>query len=194
MEHTFSHVPPVDVPRSSFNRSHGLKTTFDAGKLIPIFVDEALPGDTFNLRMSGFGRLATPLFPFMDNLFLDTHFFFVPYRLIWNNWERFNGAQDNPDDSTDYLVPTIEAPVAGWSNGTIADYFGLPTEVAGITTSSLPFRAYRLIFNEWFRDQNLQDSLDITLGDGPDSTYYGSTPESRGKRYDYFTSCLPMRS
>ena len=110
MEHNFSNVPQANIPRSSFNRSHGLKTTFDAGYLVPIFVDEALPGDTFNCEMAGFGRLATPIHPIMDNMFLETFFFAVPIRLIWDNWEKFNGEQANPGDSTDYLVPVVTTP------------------------------------------------------------------------------------
>ena len=129
MAHNFAQVPSADIPRSSFNRSHGLKTTFDAGYLVPVFLDEALPGDTFNLQMNGFGRLATPLHPFMDNVFCETFFFSVPIRLIWDNWERFNGQQDNPGDSTDYLVPVVTTPVGGYQNGSLFDYFGLPTEV-----------------------------------------------------------------
>ena len=115
MSHSFSRVPQADIPRSVFDRSHGFKTTFDAGYLIPIFVDEALPGDTFNMSMSLFARLSTPIVPFMDNLFMDTFFFAVPMRLVWDNWERFNGAQTDPDDSTDYLVPQITSTaVTGW--------------------------------------------------------------------------------
>ena len=191
MSHKFSEVPRADIPRSSFDRSHGFKTTFDAGYLIPIFTDEALPGDTHNLSMTGFGRLATPLHPFMDNLFLDTFYFSVPIRLIWDNFQKFNGEQTDPGDSTDYLIPTMEAPVStGWLNGSIADYFGIPTEVAELEHSALYHRAYNLIYNEWFRDQNLQDSVTVNKGDGPDSpTDYQLL--KRGKRHDYFTSCLP---
>ena len=114
MSHSFSRVPQADIPRSVFDRSHGFKTTFDAGYLIPIFVDEALPGDTFNMSMSLFARLSTPIVPFMDNLFMDTFFFAVPMRLVWDNWERFNGAQTDPDDSTDYLVPQITSNYRDW--------------------------------------------------------------------------------
>ena len=117
MKHDFSKVPSANIPRSQFNRSCGLKTTFDAGYLVPVFIDEALPGDTFNLKMTAFSRLATPIHPFMDNLFMDTFFFAVPIRLIWNNWQKFNGEQVDPGDSTDYLVPTMTAPVGGYSTG-----------------------------------------------------------------------------
>ncbi len=191
MSHKFSEVPKAEIPRSSFDRSHGYKTTFDAGQLIPIYVDEALPGDTHNLRMTGFGRLATPLHPFMDNLFLETFYFAVPIRLIWDNWQKFNGEQENPADSTDFIVPTMTAPAAtGHANGSLSDYFGIPTEVADLEHISLYHRAYNLIWNEWFRDQNLQDSVVVDKDDGPDSsTDYALL--KRGKRHDYFTSCLP---
>lgn len=190
MSHAFSRVPSAEIQRSSFNRSHGVKTTFDAGYLVPFFVDEALPGDTFRLRTNGFSRLATPIYPLMDNIFLSTHYFAVPIRLLWSNWQRMNGEQDNPGDSTDYLVPTISAPADGYSVSSLYDYMGIPTGVSGLSHSALWFRAYNLIFNEWFRDQNLQDSLDVPLDDGPDdSTLYKL--QRRGKRHDYFTSCLP---
>lgn len=191
MSHNFSRVPQADIPRSNFNRSHGLKTTFDAGKLIPIFVDEVLPGDTFNLNATGFGRLATPIHPVMDNMYLETFFFFVPNRLVWDNWEKFNGQQDNPGDSTDYLIPTLAKGSTTFPNGGLADHFGLPTEVpTQFDVNALPFRAYNLIYNEWFRDQNLIDSLDVSRGDGPDPLVaYGI--QKRGKRHDYFTSALP---
>lgn len=191
MNHSFSRAPQADIPRSQFNRSHGCKTTFDAGYLVPVFLDEALPGDTFNCRMTAFARMATPLVPVMDNLFLDSFFFSVPVRLVWDNWQRFNGEQDNPDDSTDYLVPTMESPpTVGYANGSLSDYFGIPTGVPGLSHSSLWHRAYNLIWNQWFRDQNLQDSVVVDKDDGPDD------PDDyvllrRGKRHDYFTSCLP---
>lgn len=190
MAHTFSQVPRAEIPRSSFDRSHGLKTTFRSGLLIPIFIDEVLPGDTFNLSMTGFARIATPLKPIMDNSYFNTFFFFVPNRLLWNNWEKFNGQQDNPGDSTDYLIPEIIAPVGGWDYGSMADHFGLPVKVAGVKSSALYFRAYNLVYNEWFRDENLCDAVPVSKGDGPDlpADY---TLLRRGKRHDYFTSCLP---
>ena len=190
MSHNFSQVPRANIPRSSFDRSCGHKTTFNAGDLIPIFCDEALPGDTFNAKLHLFGRLATPIHPFMDNLFIDTHFFAVPNRLLWDNWEKFNGAQDNPGDSTDYLVPTITAPTGGYVNGDISDHMGIPTLVEGLEHSALWHRAYNLIWNEWFRDQNLQDSVPVNKGDGPDDPA-DYTILKRGKRHDYFTSALP---
>lgn len=191
MSHTFSQVPTADIPRSSFNRSFGHKTTFDAGYLVPVYVDEALPGDTFNCKMTAFARLATPVHPFMDNLFIDSFFFAVPIRLIWDNWEKFNGAQDNPGDSTDYLVPTMTSPAStGYSNGTLHDYFGIPTQVPDLEHSSLVHRAHNLIYNDWFRDENLQDSLVVDKDDGPDDPA-DYVLQRRGKRHDYFTSCLP---
>jgi len=190
MTNTFSQVPLTNIPRSKFNRSFGHKTTFDAGYLIPIFVDEALPGDTISVRMTALARLATPLFPYMDNMFFDTQFFAVPMRLVWQNWERFNGAQDNPGDSTEYLMPVINAPVGGYANSTIYDYVGIPTQVSNFSHRADFFRAMNLIYNEWYRDENLQNSLPVPLGDGPDapSTY---SLFRRGKRFDYFTSALP---
>ena len=191
MTHQFSQVPRADIPRSSFDRSHGYKTTFNAGYLIPIFVDEALPGDTFNLSANTFGRLATPLHPFMDNIFLDYFFFAVPVRLVWNNWVRMNGEQDNPADSTSYIVPTMTSTaVTGYLNGSLHDYFGLPVGIPGLVHSCLWHRAYNLIWNQWFRDQNMQNSVAVAMGDGPDApTAYSLL--RRGKRHDYFTSCLP---
>lgn len=190
MQHAFSMVPSADIPRSRFDRSHGYKTTFDAGYLIPIFIDEALPGDTFNLSMTGFSRLATPIFPIMDNMFMDTFFFAVPNRLVWDNWQRFCGERDDPDSSVDYTIPILTG--AAFSEGTIFDYFGLPVGVDpdGVDISCLPLRAYNLIYNEWFRDQNIQDSLVISKGDGPDNVSSFAL-KRRGKRHDYFTSCLP---
>jgi len=190
--HKFSQVPAAEIPRSSFDRSHGHKTTLDAGWLVPIFHDEALPGDTLNLSMTAFARLATPLHPFMDNLYLDSFFFAVPIRLLWNNWEKFNGAQDDPGDSTSFVIPQIVPTPAsgGYVAGDLFDYLGLPTEVEDITNSTLYNRAYNLIYNEWFRDQNLQDSVVVDLDDGPDvQTDYVLL--KRGKRHDYFTSALP---
>nr|QJB19018.1 MAG: major capsid protein [Microvirus sp.] len=191
MQHQFSQVPRADIPRSSFDRSNNFKTTFNAGYLIPVMVDEVYPGDTFNCHMTAFGRLATPLHPFMDNMWLDTFFFFVPNRLVWSNWQRFMGEQANPGDSIDFSIPQVAIPVGGVANGSLGDYFGLPTQVAaGKTVSALPFRAHNLIWNQWFRDQNMQNSVPVPLGDGPD-TYTDYVVKRRGKRHDYFTSALP---
>lgn len=190
MKHSFSRTPSAEIPRSQLDRSHGHKTTFNAGWLIPVLIDECVPGDTFNVDMSAYGRLATPLHPFMDNLSFDVFFFAVPKRLLWENWQKFNGEQAQPGDSTDFLIPQVPAPVAGWAGGGLGDYFGLPTLVPGIETSALPFRAYNLIYNEWFRDQNLMAAAPVELGDGPDDpTTYGLL--RRAKRHDYFTSALP---
>ena len=193
--HQFAMIPRADIPRSSFNIETAHKTTFNAGYLIPIYVDEALPGDTFNLRMTAFTRLATPLFPTMDNLTLDSHFFFVPNRLIWNNWQKFMGEQDNPGDSISYVVPTITSPAGGYAVGSVFDYMGLPTAgqvTAGqtVTHSALHLRALNLIYNQWYRDENLQNSVTVNKGDGPD-TYTDYTLLKRGKRKDYFTGALP---
>lgn len=191
MNHSFSEVPHANIPRSSFERNHGSKTTFNAGYIVPIYVDEALPGDTVNLSMAAFARLATPIHPFMDNLFMNSFFFFVPNRLIWDNWEKFNGAQDNPADSTDFLIPQMVATAAtGYLNGSLHDYMGLPTEVPDYSHSSLWHRAYNLVWNEWFRDQNLQDSVVVDKDDGPDDPV-DYVLLRRGKRHDYFTSALP---
>jgi hypothetical protein len=186
----FSEVPRANIQRSRFDRSHTVKTTFDAGRLIPFYVDEALPGDTFSFSMNGFARLATPLKPVMDNLYLETFFFAVPNRLVWDNWQRFNGEQKAPGDSTDYVVPTI----AGGNTvneGSPMAYMGIPT---GTDTdfheiSALPQRAFGLCYDEWFRDENLAQPLGPPTGNGPD----GVTTQCprRGKRHDYFTSALP---
>jgi len=191
-QHQFSQIPSAEIQRSAFNRSCGLKTTFDAGWLVPIFCDEALPGDTMSLKMATFGRMATPLHPVMDNIFLDVFFFYVPNRLLWDNWQKFNGEQTDPGDSTDFLVPTMDAPASvGHLVGSLSDYLGIPTDIADLTHSTLWHRAYNLIYNEWFRDENLVDSVIVDKDDGPDaSTDY--TLLRRGKRHDYFTSCLPF--
>lgn len=195
MVHQFSQVPQAHIPRSQFNRSHAWKTTFNETNLVPIFIDEVLPGDTFNLNTTAFGRLATQIYPIMDNIYLDFFFFFVPNRLVWSNWERFNGAQDNPTDSTSFLVPTVAITGPVDSTGTVvqlADYFGIGVQGVGITANvnALPFRSYNKIWNDWFRDENLQNSVTVLLNDGPDApgTY---TVLPRGKRKDYFTSALP---
>jgi hypothetical protein len=191
MSHAFSRVPNVTTPRSSFDRSHGHKSTFDAGYLVPILVDEALPGDTFNCRMTGFARMSTPIYPVMDNMFMETHFFAVPIRLLWDNWKKFNGQQDNPGDSIDFLIPTMSATAGtGYSNESLHDYLGIPTQVPDLEHSSLFHRAYNLIYNEWFRDENLQDSVVVDTDNGPDSPN-DYVLLRRGKRHDYFTSCLP---
>lgn len=187
--HVFSQVPKAEIPRSKFNRSHGYKTTFDSGFLVPIFVDEVLPGDTYNLRPTLFSRLATLIAPVMDNLYLDTFFFFVPERLVFDNFQKMCGEQDNPEDSTDFIFPTIKAPAGGFPVGSLADYFGIPTQVDNLEVRAEPFRCYNLIFNEWFRDENLQDSVPFTKADSDVETNYKLL--RRCKRHDYFTSALP---
>ena len=187
MRHQFSAVPRAQIPRSSFDRSHGYKTTFNAGYLIPFFADEALPGDTFSLSVTTFARLSTPLHPIMDNMFADIFFFAVPYRLVWNHFVNFFGEQANPADSTSFVVPTCNAAV--YTNGSLQDYFGLPIGPS-VTHSNLHMRAYNLVWNQWFRDQNLQNSVTVDVGDGPD-TAANYVLLQRGKRHDYFTSCLP---
>ncbi len=189
MQHLFSQVPKTQIPRSKFNRSHGLKTTFDAGYLVPIYVDEVLPGDTFVMRPSLFARMATLISPIMDNLYMDTFFFFVPERLVFDKFQRMCGEQENPDDSTDFVFPTITLS-DGATVGSLYDYMGLPTGVNNLTFRVEPFRAYNLIWNEWFRDENLQDSVTVNKGESGDNpTQYSLL--RRGKRHDYFTSALP---
>jgi hypothetical protein len=193
--HQFTMIPKADIPRSSFDCQSTHKTTFDAGYLVPVYVDEVLPGDTFKLNMTAFARLATPLYPVMDNMILDSFFFFVPNRLIWSNWQKFMGQQANPGDSISYVVPQQVSPAGGYAVGSLQDYMGLPTVgqvAAGQTVSHCAFwpRAYNLIYNEWFRDENLQNSVIVDTGDGPD-TVSNYTLLRRGKRKDYFTSALP---
>mgnify|MGYP000547887778 CR=1 FL=1 len=190
MKHSFSEVPRADIPRSSFNRSCGYKTTFDADYLIPVFVDDVVPGDTFNCNMNFFARLATPLYPIMDNLYLESFFFFVPYRLVWENWEKMHGAQDDPNDSIDFSVPQRQ--IGTTSSGTLSHYFGINSggSSGNRNINDLPYRAYNLIWNEWFRDQNLQDSAVVDTGDSV-TTLGNYVLKKRGKRHDYFTSCLP---
>jgi hypothetical protein len=193
--HKFAMVPKADIPRSSFNIQKGYKTTFDAGYLIPIYVDEVLPGDSFRFNATLFARLATPLFPTMDNLKLDSFFFFVPNRLVWDNWQKFMGEQENPGDSTSYTIPQMKSPAGGYALGTPQDYLGLPTvgqvDPAGIIShSALPFRCMNLIWNEWFRDENLQDTEVVDKGDA-DSNPANYVLLRRGKRKDYFTGALP---
>lgn len=212
--HRFSDAPAMYMQRTKFDRSHVYKTTFDAGKLIPIFVDEVLPGDTTRMSVNYFARLATPIKPIMDNIYLDWFFFFVPNRLVWEHWQNFCFEQEDPDDSTDYVIPTVTA--TGNSDnayiGSLWDYFGLPVNTSGNLSgiSALPFRAVYLIWNEWFRDENLQKSVKIQKGDVNevlDSSRSSDQPSwvfssgttvvaglacpPRGKRHDYFTSALP---
>lgn len=193
----------IDMSRSTFDRSASVKTSFNAGDIVPFFCEEVLPGDTFNVRSSKVVRMQTLLTPLMDNVYLDTYYFFVPNRLVWNHWKEFNG--ENTESAwipqTEYSVPQITAPAGGWDVGSLADYFGLPVKVAGISVSALPFRAYALVMNEWFRDQNLQDPLVVPVDDATvqgvnTGTFVtdvakGGKPYIAAKYHDYFTSCLP---
>jgi len=193
--HSFAMVPRAEIPRSSFDTQYAHKTTFDGGYLVPIYCDEVLPGDMHNVKATMFARLATPLFPVMDNLHLDTFFFFVPNRLVWTNWTKFMGEQTNPGDSISYVVPQITSPAGGYAVGSVFDHFGLPTagQISGsntVTHNALPLRGMNLIWNEWFRDENLQNSVTVNTGDsGDDPSDY--TLLRRGKRKDYFTGALP---
>lgn len=192
VQHNFAKAPQSNIQRSKFDRSHGHKTTFNAGYLVPVFVDEMLPGDTFNMHMTAFARLNTLKFPIMDNMYLDFQFFFVPNRLVWDNWEKFCGAREpNTNSSIDYLIPTVQSGISSsFASGSIYDYFGIPTLVNFTTVNSLPLRAYNLIWNEWFRSEDLQDMIDVPTGDGPDSPSDFQLMK-RNKRADYFTRCLP---
>lgn len=186
--HTFAQIPSATIPRSKFDRSHGIKTTFDSGYLIPIYMDEALPGDTFSLRMQSFCRMATPIAALMDNLYMDFFFFAVPNRLLWDNWKLFMGERVDPaDDPSIYSVPIVTA--HSIAEQTLQDYLCLPVGRT-VEYNALHTRAYNLIWNEWFRDQNLQDSVVVDTDNGPD-TYTDYVLLRRGKRHDYFTSCLP---
>ena len=213
--HRFSDAPAMYMRRTKFDRSHVYKTTFDAGKLIPVFVDEVLPGDTTRMSVNYFARLATPIKPIMDNIYLDWFFFFVPNRLVWEHWQNFCFEQEDPDDKNDYVIPTVSASTSTDNSliGSLWDYFGLPINTTNNITgiSALPFRGVYLIYNEWFRDENLQKSVKIEKGDANrvidisrlseqpswviDATstdaYPGFACPPRGKRHDYFTSALP---
>lgn len=198
----FSTLPKANISRSQFNRSSSVKTSFNVGEIIPFYLDEVLPGDTFKVSTSKVVRFQTLLTPMMDNVYLDTYYFFVPNRLVWDHWKEFNGenTQSAWIPTVEYSVPQVTAPAGGWSIGTIADYFGIPTSVAGLSVSALPFRAYALIMNEWFRDQNLCDPLLLSTDDttrtgsndaGISNVQLGGKPYIAAKYHDYFTSCLP---
>ena len=212
--HRFSDAPAMYMKRTKFDRSHVYKTTFDSGKLVPVFVDEVLPGDTTRMSVNYFARLATPIKPIMDNIYLDWFFFFVPNRLVWEHWQNFCFEEEDPGDTTDYVIPSVSA--TGNSKnaylGSLWDYFGLPVNTSGNLSdiSALPFRGVYLIWNEWFRDENLQKSVKIQKGDTNEvlnsarsseqpswvftsgtSIVPGFACPPRGKRHDYFTSSLP---
>jgi hypothetical protein len=213
MSHNFAVTPSIDAPRSKFNRSFGHKFTMDCGWLVPFYWDSVLPGDSFNMLSTIFARMATPLFPIMDNLYVDTHFFFVPNRLIWENWRKFCGEQEDPASSIDYTIPILSnggTPGARDSDAdsslatdggraqALLNYMGVPDGIGpeDVDISALPFRAYSRIYNEWFRDQNLISSVDsgLLVDDGPDDQNTAGDRhylQRRGKRHDYFTSALP---
>lgn len=193
----------IDLSRSRFDRSSSYKTTFNVGQIIPFYVDEVLPGDTFSIDTSKVVRMQTLLTPVMDDIFLDTYYFFVPNRLTWSHWKQFMG--ENTESawipSVEYEIPQLTAPEGGWNIGTIADYMGIPTGVSGLSVNALPFRAYALIMNEWFRDENLSDPLNIPVTDATvqgvnTGTFVtdvakGGLPYTAAKYHDYFTSALP---
>nr|WNN13130.1 MAG: major capsid protein [Microviridae sp.] len=193
----------IDMSRSTFDRSASVKTSFNVGDIVPFFLEEVLPGDTFDVRTSKVVRMQTLLTPIMDNVYLDSYYFFVPNRLVWKHWKEFNGENNESAwlPQTEYSVPQITSPSSGWAVGTIADYFGLPTGVENLSVSALPFRAYALVMNEWFRDQNLQDPLVVPVDDatvaGVNTGNFvtdcakGGMPYIAAKYHDYFTSCLP---
>lgn len=192
MKHLFSQAPKADLPRSSFQRDSGLKTAFDAGLLVPVYLDEILPGDSVNMDSTGFLRMATPIYPIFDNLFVDMFWFFCPNRLVFDNWVKLMGEQDNPDDSIDFTIPRVDPATMVVQEGDLGDYFGLPiADYTATTISSLPFKMYSLCWNQWFRDQNLQDSRPVDTGDTAIDYADYSTLARRGKRFDYFTSALP---
>lgn len=188
----FATIPRADIPRSVFNRSYNVKTAINTGYLYPIFADEALPGDTINLKPVLFGRMATPIHPVMDNITLTLHMWAVPLRLLWNNFQRFMGEQDDPDDSTDFVVPQVVSATGGFPAESLMDYMGYPPLSTATTCSASAFytRAYNLIWNQWYRSEQLQDSVVVDKDDGPDSIA-DYVLLRRGKRHDYFTSALP---
>lgn len=194
----------LDMSRSKFPRHSSVKFSFNVGDVVPFYIDEVLPGDTFNIRTSKVVRMQSLLTPIMDNLFLDYYFFFVPTRLVWDHWEEFNGENKTSawTQETEYEIPQITSPAdTGWNIGTIADYMGIPTGIPNLSVSALPFRAYALIMNDWFRDENLVDPLYISTGDAvttgvntrtnPSDYAAGGLPFKAAKFHDYFTSALP---
>lgn len=190
-QHSFSKVPSVNTTRSKFDRSFSVKDTFDFDYLVPMFVDEIIPGDTINLTAQTFARLATQVKPVMDNMYIDYFFFFVPNRLVWTNWERMMGAQDDPGDTIDFLTPTTTINTgSGFLVNTMFDHMGIPTDVDDIIVNVLPMRMYNLIYNSWFKDQNLIDAIVVNMDDGPDA-YTDYVLKKRAKKHDYFTSALP---
>ena len=199
----FAQVPRAEIRRARFKRDFANITTLNEGELVPLYVDEVLPGDTISCKLNGLIRMATPLYPVMDNCYLDTYAFFVPCRLLWKHWENLMGQNDNSywAETTKYSVPQTTAPGTGWQIGTIADYMGVPTGIHNISVNSLPFRAYARIWNEWFRDENLQQPVVQDMDDANNTgsntgnqltdAQNGGMPLKVAKYHDYFTSCLP---
>lgn len=203
-ENRFAENPQVEVSRSRFQRNSDNKTTFNTGDLIPIYLDEVLPGDTHQIDLACVMRMATPIFPVMDNAFCDFYFFFVPNRLLWEHWKEFMGENRETawTPKTEYSIPQVTAPTGGWAEGTLADYLGLPTKVEGISVSALPGRAYGLIYNEWFRNQNVTQPTLVEVTDANttgkndgiatnDSAITLAKPLKAAKTFDYYTGALP---
>lgn len=202
-ESRFAQVPHANIQRARFKRDYSNITTINEGELVPIYVDEVLPGDTISLDQNSLIRMSTPLYPVMDNAYCDFYYFFVPNRLLWDHWQNLMGQNDSTywAETTEYSVPQTTAPSGGWAAGTIADYMGIPTQVAGLSVNSMPFRAYARIWNEWFRDENLQQPVVQDMDDANNTgsntgtnltdAQNGGLPLKVGKRHDYFTSCLP---
>lgn len=198
-KYDFSRTPTTNIQRSSFDRSHNHLTTIDFGDCYPILCEEILPADTVKLRTSGFLRLSTPLHPVMSSMHVETFYFFTPLRILWDNFTKMMGVQDNPGDSTDFLIPQVVCPAGGWPEGSFEDFIGVPTQIESAGYSALYRRAASMIRNEWFRDANLQDSFPMSTGDGPDHPTSDGTSGGtfrklifpRGRRHDYFSSCLP---
>lgn len=191
-QRSFSKNPPPTVPRSVFNRSSGLHTAFDHGMLVPIYLDEMLPGDTVSMRCTPLVRLATPTFPIMDRLWVETFWFFVPYRLTWVNFQKFMGEEDDPGDNNTFNMPRMDYGAGTVALESLSDYFGLPLgkSMDNDMVNAMPFRSYNLIFKEWFRDQDLTDSPVVDTDDGPDAIA-DYVLRKRSKRHDYFTACRP---
>jgi len=191
-QHSFAQVPRANIPRSVFQRDFKHKSTFQTGKLIPFYVDEGLPGDTIKVKANIFARIGTPVVPWMDNLHIRTWFFQVPNRLLWEHWKEFMGEQPEPDPdfSETYRIPIVDSG-AGWQHGDMPSYMGIPMRIANLETNCLPTRAYNKIVNDWFRDQNLQDTMPLNISDNDDDDADAADLWTLAKKHDYFTSCLP---
>nr|DAW00347.1 MAG TPA: Capsid protein [Microviridae sp.] len=202
-EQHYNQVPHANVPRARFKRDYSLLTTMNEGDLVPIYCDEVLPADTAKIDLNALMRMSTPLYPVMDNCYCDFYFFFVPSRLLWEHFENLMGQNDSTfwAEKVEYTTPKTTAPTGGWNVGTLADYFGIPTGVEKLQVNSLPFRAYAKIWNEWFRDENLQQPVTTSKTDATTAgsnagtaltdAEAGGLPLKVCKYKDYFTSCLP---